>query len=181
MTSTSIMPRYLHPNLAPAERSQGLRHLPKPISRLVAVGIAMLLYSSQVSAKAPQPEARPSVTEKQKANTPKLSGSQQNKRQALEPAYSQRVPRSEHFPLWFEMTGLGLGIAAMGSGVLLLSYDRKLNKDADTLYDNRAQGTGLLLAGVQVFAFSVVFLAIDGWWRSKKKQKKRTTAMTWQF
>lgn len=78
--------------------------------------------------------------------------------------------RNRHFPRWFELSGMGLGLAGIVSGGILLGFDGKRVPGKSFNYDNRPHALGLIVAGAQFLAFSSIFLAIDEWPRAKKRR-----------
>lgn len=80
----------------------------------------------------------------------------------------QARPRGRHFPRWLELTGLGVGLAGLVSGSIALGYDSKRIPKKTYNYDNKTQGTALVVGGAQFLVFSAIFLAIDEWPRARR-------------
>lgn len=98
--------------------------------------------------------------------------------------------RKEHFPLWAELTGAGLGLAGVVAGVTLLQYKGKIatpeEPDKTSGYVNQYHGTAILVAGAQLLALSVIFLAIDRWPRQsytgpRLSRKRRVRGLALRF
>lgn len=88
-------------------------------------------------------------------------------------ATTRRVLRRDrHFPLWLELTGVGLGVAGVVSGAILLAFDGRRSEPGGLRYDNFAHGFGILAGGSQVLVFSAVFLTIDQWPKNRRPRSE---------
>lgn len=81
------------------------------------------------------------------------------------------VPRPELFPLWLELSGVGLGVASViTGGVVRLATEspppaspKPSQERKKPYFDGRSQGLAMILAGAQLALVSLIFLAIDRW------------------
>lgn len=77
-------------------------------------------------------------------------------------APSQRLERRpRHFPLWAELSGLGLGVASIIGGSISYALHGTLGLDKEAKRDNKLIGPAFIFTGIPLVSVSAIFLIID--------------------
>lgn len=152
----------------------------------VLIGISPSAWAQSPSAeraqKPPQrgKRATPKLTAlpKRPASPPKTLKTPENAAaDSVHPVVPGLAYRKRHFPLWVELTGMGIGVAGMVSALIMHQLNGKIlyKSKQQYPYEFDVLAPATLIASSQIFVISSIFFAIDQW---PRKRKSRSLADT---